>query len=142
MSRALLTLRTIADRDRACRWVRQAPIGSRVEFKAPRRSTEQNSMMWGLLTEIATQKTHCGRKYTPDQWKVIFLHAMGREVQFIPTLDKSTFIPWGCSSSDLSKKEMTDLIEFILAWGSENGVDFQDYQSERYAERTQEASVV
>ena len=47
-----------------------------------------------MLT-AAEQATHMGRRYTPDQWKVLFMHACGCEVQFIPALDGSTFIPWG-----------------------------------------------
>jgi len=47
-------------------------------------------------------------------------------VQFLPSLDNSTFIPWGQSSSDLSKEEMSELIEFIAAWGAQNGVTFAD----------------
>jgi hypothetical protein len=82
--------------------------------------------MWAMLTDVAEQAEHNGRRYTPDQWKVLFMHACGREVQFIPALDGSTFIPWGQSSSDLSKQEMTDLIEFIFAWGAEHGVAFQE----------------
>ena len=54
------------------------------------------------------------------------MHACGREVQFIPALDNSTFIPWGQSSSDLSKEEMTALIEFMFAWGAEKSVTFHD----------------
>ena len=103
-------------------WIRAAPIGTRVTFKAHKRSTAQNDHMWAILTDIAAQKEHCGRKYTPDAWKVIFLAAIGQEVQFIPSLDGKTFIPWGQSSSDLSKKEMTDLIEFMMAWCAENDV--------------------
>jgi len=83
-------------------------------------------MMWSLLTQVAAQKEHCGRRYTTDQWKVIFLHALGREVQFIPSLDSATFIPWGHSSSDLSKEEMSQLIEFIFSWGAQNGVRFEE----------------
>lgn len=128
MTRALVTISTPADRDRAVRWSQQAPTGTRVEFKKPKRSLPQNDRMWAMLTDIATQKEHAGRKYTPDQWKVLFMHAIGREVQFIPSLDNQTFIPWGQSSSDLSKQEMTDLIDFIAAWGAENGVVFHDPQ--------------
>lgn len=126
MARALLTMRELADREKAARWVMAAPVGTRVEFKAPKRSLPQNDRMWAMLTDIAEQKEHAGRKYKPDQWKVLFMHACGREVQFIPALDNGTFIPWGQSSSDLSKQEMTDLIEFMLAWGAENGVVFHD----------------
>lgn len=126
MSRHLITLWTKADLERAHRYIESAPMGTRVEFKAAKRSLPQNDHMWSLLTDISVQKEHHGRKYTPDQWKVIFLAAIGREVQFIPQLNGSGFIPWGQSSSDLSKKEMSDLIEFILAWGAENGVAFHD----------------
>jgi hypothetical protein len=126
MSRALITVSSKFDRDRAARWAVQAPAGTRIEFKAPKRSLPQNDRMWAMLTDVATQKEHCGRKYTPDQWKILFMHACGREVQFIPALDNSTFIPFGQSSSDLSKSEMTDLIEFVFAWGAQNGVVFQD----------------
>jgi hypothetical protein len=126
MSRAVITLSTPADRDRAAKWSRQAPTGTRLEFKQPKRSLPQNDRLWAMLTDIATQKDHAGRKYTPDQWKVLFMHACGREVQFIPSLDNATFIPWGQSSSDLSKVEMTDLIEFIFKWGAEHGVIFKE----------------
>lgn len=126
MARALITIRCKSDIDRAARWVSQAPVGTRVEFKAPKRTLPQNDRMWAMLTDVATQKEHCGRRYDPTQWKVLFMHACGREVQFIPALDNSTFIPFGQSSSDLSVQEMTDLIEFMFVWGSENGVVFHD----------------
>lgn len=126
MSRALLTIYTQPDRLRACRWIDQAPPGTRIEFKEIKRTLPQNDLMWSLLTDVATQKEHCGRKYTPDQWKLIFMHALGREIQFIPSLDGSTFIPCGGRSSDLGKSEMSDLIEYIMAWGAQNGVVFHD----------------
>lgn len=78
------------------------------------------------FTDISRQHKLHGRPYTPDQWKVIFMHACGREVQFLPALDGSGFIPWGQSSSDLSKEEMTALIEFMFAWGAENGTVWSD----------------
>ena len=126
MSRALVTIRGAAERARVARWAAQAPYGTRVEFRATKRSIPQNDRMWAMLTDVATQKEHGGRRYTPDQWKCLFMHACGREVQFIPSLDGSTFIPWGQRSSELSKDEMSDLIEFIKHWGAENGVVFND----------------
>ncbi len=126
MSRALITIATEQDRLRAAKWVTQAPAGTRVEFKAPKRSLPQNDRFWAMLTDISTQKEHAGRKHTTNQWKALFMHACGREVQFLLSLDGVTFIPWGQSSSDLSKDEMTDLIEFMFSWGAENGVVFHD----------------
>lgn len=126
MTRYLVTLNSNADRERAWKFISAAPSGSRVELKAAKRTLPQNDRMWAMLTDIATQMQHHERKYTSDQWKVILMHAVGREVQFIPALDGSGFIPWGQSSSDLSKQEMSDLIEFMKVWGAEQGVVFHD----------------
>lgn len=133
MSRALIVITGQSARARAASLIERCPLGSRVEVKGARRSLAQNDTMWGLLTDVASQKEHAGRKYTPDQWKAIFMHACGREVQFIPSLDGSTFLPWGQSSRDLSKTEMTDLIEFILSWGAQNGVVFSTLGDAREA---------
>ena len=126
MSRALLVLWNDDMRAKAIDWVRRAPHDTRVEFKGPKRTLDQNSRMWAMLTDVSRQHKLHGRPYTPDQWKVIFMHACGREVQFLPALDGSGFIPWGQSSSYLSKEEMTALIEFMFAWGAENGTVWSD----------------
>jgi len=126
MGRALIVLWGAGDRERAANWVAKAPQGTRVEFKAHKRTLPQNDRMWAMLTDISTQAEHAGRHYTPDAWKVLFMHACGREVQFLPALDGATFVPWGHHSSDLSKEEMSELIEFMHAWGAEHGIVFHD----------------
>jgi hypothetical protein len=123
---AVLVLDSKDKMNTAHHWINRAPRGTRVEFKGPQRSIEQNSRMWAMLTDVATQKTLAERKFSTDQWKAIFMHALGREIMFLPTLDNSTFIPWGQSSSDLSTEEMSDLIESMFAWGAENGVVWSD----------------
>lgn len=129
MGRALIVVNGNTERARAANWCQKAPAGTRIEFKAAKRTLAQNDRFWAMLTDIARQAEHNGRRYTADQWKILFLHACGREVQFLPSLDGSTFIPWGQSSSDLSKQEMTDLIEFMFAWGADHGVVFQDAEA-------------
>lgn len=126
MSRALIIIASQADRHKAHRWIEKAPWNTRVEFKAAKRTLDQNSHLWALLTDVATQVEHMGQRYTPDQWKILFMHACGREVQFLPGLDGKTFLPWGQSSSDLSRQEMTDLIDFVMCWGAEHGVTFNE----------------
>lgn len=127
MSRAFLILSGEFMRERAIKWIRSAPSGTRLEFKGAKRTLPQNDRMWAMLTDVASQKDHCGRRYPPDIWKRLFMHAMGREVQFIPALDGGgELLPIGFSSSDLSKGEMSELIDFIAAWGAQNGVTFHD----------------
>ena len=123
--RADLTLLTAAERATAHRWIDGLPIGTRVTFKGPQRNLDQNAKLWAALTDVSRQKTLHGRRWTTDQWKCIFLEALGRETQFIPSLD-GKFIPYGRSSSDLSKEEFSELLDFISAWGAENGVIWSD----------------
>ncbi|WP_369723309.1 recombination protein NinB [Bradyrhizobium sp. LLZ17] len=123
--RAQIVLSNPGMRQKAHRWIEQAPPHTRLDFKGPQRTVEQSDRMWAMLTDIATQATLNGRKWTTDQWKVIFLHELGREAQFIPSLD-GKFIPYGQSSSDLSIKEMSDLIESMFAFGAEHGIQWND----------------
>ncbi|MGJ4954593.1 recombination protein NinB [Bradyrhizobium sp. HKCCYLRH2015] len=126
--RAEIVLNTPADRQTATHWIEHAPPGSRIVFKGPQRTLEQNSRLWAMLTDVARQKRINGRRYSTDQWKVMFLKACGQEAQFVPSLDGTGFIPYGQSSSDLTVAEMSDLIEFMFAWGAENNVVWSDPQ--------------
>lgn len=124
--RKVFYLANEAVRARVCEFVKSAPEGYRVEIKEQKRSLDQNSRLWAMLTDVSLQATHSGRKYEPEIWKCIFMHALGREVKFIPSLEGDSVIPLTYRSSDLSKSEMSELIEFMMAWGTENGVVFHD----------------
>lgn len=126
MGRALLILRTAADKAKAISWITKAPFLTRVEFKASKRTLPQNDRFWAMLTELSEQGEHCGRKYSVDDWKLIVLAALGKETRFVPSLDGASFIPIGRSSSDLSIEEMSDAIEIMFSWGADHGVKFCD----------------
>jgi hypothetical protein len=125
MSRALIQIHGDESRKLAVKWVQEAPLETVIEFRAARRSTLQNDRMWAMLTDIARQKRLQGKKYNPEQWKVIFLRALGRELEVLPELAGGTwFSPK--SSSVLTKQEMSDLFALMESWGAENGVVFND----------------
>lgn len=129
MSRATLILSRETDRRRAVSWVQKAPDGTRLDFKAPRRSIPQNALMWSMLTDISTQLPWHGVKLRSDDWKLIFLDALKRELRVVPNIDGTGFVNLGRSSSDLSKEEMSDLIEIMLAFGAQHGVTFHDREA-------------
>lgn len=125
MSRALVTIRQEADRDRVAQWAAKAPIGTRVEFKASKRSIPQNDRMWAMLTDVATQLAWHGSKMSPDDWKLVFLDALKREVRTVPNIDGTGVVSL-TRSSDLSKDEMSDLMELIAAFGARHDVKFAE----------------
>lgn len=132
MSRAILTLRSNTEREQAIQWVQKAPTGSRVEFKGPSRSLEQNSRFWAMLTDCAVQGRINDRRFSTEQWKTMFLHAYaeerGIEIRYLPALNRAGMVPCGRSSSDLSVSEMSEVMDFISAWGAENGIVFHDQE--------------
>lgn len=126
MSRATIVLNSTRDRDRATGWVKTAPPGTRLEFKHSRRSIPQNDRMWAMLTDLAKQVTWHGVKLTPQDWKLMMLSALKKELRIVPNLDGDGFVNLGQSSSDLSKSEMGELIELIAHFGATRGVQFGD----------------
>lgn len=126
MSRATIIISSQAERARAAAWVSKAPWNTRLEFKEPKRSLPQNDRMWAMLTDLARQVPYHGIRLAADDWKLLFLDALKREVRMVPNLDGNGFVSLGRSSSDLSKAEMTDLIELIFAFGAQHGVVFAD----------------
>jgi len=126
VGRATLILDNDAHKARAHGWIDKAPEGTRVTFKASRRSVPQNDRMWAMLTDIADQLQWHGIKLAPDDWKIVFMDALNRETRMVPNIDGTGFVNLGTRSSDLSKKEMSDLMELISAFGASHEVEFSD----------------
>jgi len=77
------------------------------------------------------------RRFNTEQWKTMFMAAYaeerGLEIKHLPALNRAGMIPCGRSSSDLSVSEMSELMEWIAAWGAENGIKFHDQEELEYA---------
>lgn len=130
MGRALLVLANQHFREKAIDWIYRAPVDTRVEFKGPKRSLPQNDRMWAMLTDLANQLVWYGQRMTPDDWKLVMLDALRREaheqLRIVPNTDGTGFVNLSTSSSDLSKDEMTNLIEIIFAFGAQHSVEWSD----------------
>jgi len=126
MSRAVLILGQVCVNARAISWVTKAPAGTRLEFKAPKRTLPQNARMWAMLTDIAGQVEWHGLKLSADDWKLIFLDGLKSELRLVPNINGTGFVNLGRSSSDLTVAEMGDLMTLIEAFGANRGVVFHD----------------
>lgn len=129
MNRAMIVVRGTLDRERAAAWARNAPFGTRIEFKQTKRTLPQNDKLWALLTILSRQLAWHGEKLRPEDWKLIMLDALKRELHVVPNVDGTGVVSLGRSSSDLSKQEMSELIELILAFGAQHGVDFGEAEA-------------
>lgn len=111
-------------RKKAIRLVEVAPLGHVVTVSPPKRSTDQNSRFWAMLSDISRAKPD-GRTHTPETWRDLFMHAMGHATRFEMGLNGEPF-PIGFRSSRLSKSQMSDMMEFMSAWAAEKGIVLHD----------------
>lgn len=128
MSRALLILAGQSDRAKATNWIAKAPPNTRVEFKSPRRSLDQNALMWARLTQIASEVEWYGAKLSADDWKDVFSASL-RKARVVPGLDPGSYVPLGMRTSDMTKEEMTALLDLMDAFAAERGVTFNEVEA-------------
>ncbi|MEM6898426.1 MAG: recombination protein NinB [Pseudomonadota bacterium] len=124
---------TEGQRARALKALGERMLGFEVEMRDPKRSLDQNAMLWAMLTELAPQMPIRGEYLTPDQLKSVFMHALGREQQNLPTLDGKSWFSAGFRSSRMRKSEFSELLEFIIAEATQRGIQLQAVRSEEAA---------
>jgi len=125
MSRATVIIRGPADRSLISRWAQNVDEGTIVEFRSARRSVDQNALMWSRLGEISRGVVWYGQKLSSEDWKDI-LSASLRKARVVPGLDAGSFVPLGMRTSDMTKDEMTALLDLIDAFAAEQGVTFDE----------------
>ena len=125
MDRQWYTLSTPLARTNCARALADAPEGTRVQFNGPKRSHEQNRLLWSRLGAIADQVEWYGQYLDAESWKDIFSASL-RRARVVPGLDPGTYVPLGMRTSQMSKQEFSDLLELAAAFGAERGVTFPE----------------
>lgn len=90
-----------------------------------RRSTEQNRLMWPLLTDISNQLqwpvNGVLTQMSPDDWKHVLSAGLIKEQRVAAGVDGG-YVILGQRTSKFSKEQMSEFIEFIYAFGTNKGV--------------------
>lgn len=129
MTRAVISLWRKSDREKAARWAMALPPGTSVEFRAPRRTLDQNALLWSRLGELAQSIEWHGQKLSAEDWKTLATASL-RKCRFVPGLDPGTVVPLGLRTSDMTKAEMADLLTLLEAFAAEHGITFRDQKED------------
>jgi len=124
MSKHIYQLTSPQARNSAKAMIGYVPDGYVCEIKEATRTTEQNRLLWPLLTEVSRQVDWYGKKLTPDEWKSVFSASL-KQQKVVPGLDGG-FVVCAQSTRKMGKREFSDLIDLILAFGAQKGVRFPD----------------
>lgn len=91
-----------------------------LEIKPETRNSAQNARLHARLTEIAQRHEWAGRKREMEVWKRLlvaaWLRARGESVEVLPALDGHGVDVVFRRTSELTKAECGELMEFIDAW--------------------------
>ena len=105
-----------------------------VTVKPATRSGDQNRKLHAMLGEIAAQKEWAGSKRDSETWKRLltaaWTRARGEHTEFLPSIDGVGIDIVFRRTSSLTRGEMSELIEFVYAWGAEAGVVFTEIDME------------
>ena len=80
----------------------------------------KNAKMWCVLTDISKQVKWYGEWLSPEDWKHV-ITAVLRNQRSVPGINGG-FVVLGLSTSKMSIREMSDVIEMANAFGAEHGV--------------------
>lgn len=142
---AEIEIKTIADLPRAVSWF-VAMVTKGLEGGAvlaildrDKRSLEQNSKLWPMLSDVSKQVDWYGENLSTDDWKQVFSAAWKKQ-KAVPGIDGG-FVVCGVSTSKINKKDFSELIEIIYAFGADHGVrwsepslkSFEQYQQQDHA---------
>ena len=115
--------------DKLWPWLRvRLQAGKRITVTVgeEQRNLSQNSKLHALLGDISAQKEWAGQKWDTHDWKRLltaaWMRTKGSSARVIPAIDGHGFDVLYRHTSSLSKAEMSDLIEYVVAWCAQNGV--------------------
>lgn len=103
-----------------------------VSLGRPRRSLDQNAKLWPMLDDVARQVEWYGQYLTKEEWKDVFTAALKRQ-KVVPGLEGG-FVVLGTSTRRMSKREFSELIELIYAFGAERGVRWSEPAQETFSQ--------
>ncbi len=96
-----------------------------VEIRPSTRSTDQNSLMWSVLTDLSRQVDWpvdgALQKLEPEEWKDVLSAGVTRAQRVAQGIEGG-WVMLGKRTSRMTVAEMSELITFAHAFGDQRGV--------------------
>jgi hypothetical protein len=101
-----------------------------LDVREEKRSDAENRLLHAMLGHISKTQEWAGKRRDIETWKRLLVaawcRARGEQVELLPALDGHGVDIVFRRTSQLTRKECAELIEFIFAWGSESDVTFPE----------------
>ena len=111
----------------AIQQIERAPDNHVAIIREKTRSLDQNAKLHAMLTDISRQAEYMGKRRSVEFWKGLFVSgwqiATGQNPEIVPGLE-GEFINIRISTTSLGVRKLAELIEYIAAWSTEQGIRF------------------
>lgn len=115
---------------RLWRWCKAMLVaGNQISVEARRatRSTEQNKMLWSILTDLSKKLPWpidgVRAMMTPEEWKDVLTAGLRKE-QRVASGINGGWVMLGQRTSKMTKAELSDLMELAWAFGAQHGIEW------------------
>lgn len=112
-------------RRNAAHAIASAPEGYRVEIRPRTRSLDQNAMMWSILADLSKQVdwmvNGAATKLEAEEWKDVLSASLNQETRMSQGI-RGGIVMLGQRTSKMTVRQMSELIELALSFGTEKGV--------------------
>jgi hypothetical protein len=114
----------------ACKLIAEAPDGWVVKIGEEHRSLDQAAKFYALCSTLARSTlTWDGERQSKRAWHDLLVHAWmlatDRKARLLPGLNGGR-VSLLLGTRDMTKSEMSELLDFTMAWATEHGVHVED----------------
>jgi NinB protein len=110
-----------------------------IELREENRTLKENALLHALLSVISQHLEWAGKKRDTETWKRLltaaWCRARNEHIEMLPAVDGLGVDLVFRRTSQLTKAECAELIEYVYAWGCQQDVHFPD--SEEIEQRRQ-----
>jgi hypothetical protein len=132
-----LTITGEVARKAICRHVLAAPDGHVVTISEPKKRRIQEEKYHAMICDIAKCCTFMGKRWHEEDWKRLLVDAFAKAMRdagtpihhdgrVVPSLDMKRVVQLGIQTREFWVREAADFIEYLFAFGEENGVEWSD----------------
>lgn len=123
--------------------VHEAPDGHIVEIRPPSGTRSQECKYHAQIRDIAKQCYHSGKKWSEGDWKRLLVAAfelamkesgspLEQASRIAPALTGGGIVYLEAQTRHFTKSERSQFIEYLFAWGADQGVIWSDQLTEDY----------
>lgn len=113
------------------RWRRDLKADFDVTVSEPKRTLPENALLHALIGELARKVDWAGKKRDIETWKRLLVaswcRANGKAIEILPALDGHGVELIPVRTSNLGKKACAELIEFVYAFGADQGITWDEH---------------